>query len=241
MPEIIVLRHSPTEPLGLIEPALKDSGLNFRYVRGYDGESIPDNVGDAPALIVMGGPQGVYEQADHPYLTDELRLIERAIAGDTPVLGVCLGAQLVASALGADVRKGDAAEIGWFEVAFNALVSSDPLWSAAPHSFTAFHWHGDYFKLPNGAVSLASSDMTPSQIYRFGDAVYGIQFHMEVTEEIIRGWTREYEGQTNVAGIDVAAILAGVPTYLAAQQAVSREVFGRWARAVASMDGRSGA
>ena len=229
MAEVLVLQHLACEPLGTIEEALRGAGLGFRYVRGYAGESIPGDVGDAPGLIVLGGPMGVYERDRYPYLGDEMRLIAQAVAQGVPTLGVCLGSQLLAAALGADVRPGPQVEIGWYPITRTEAGAADPLWGLLPERFVGFHWHGDVFDLPPGAVSLASSALTPCQAFRSGPSAYGVQSHAEVTPDIVQDWTAAFAGELEDAGLDPAAILDGVPAHLPALREAGRAFFGAWA------------
>ena len=229
MPEILVLQHLDCEPLGTIEDALRGAGLSFRYVRGYAGEAVPTRIGDAPGLIVMGGPMGVYERDRYPWLGDEMRLIGQAVAEGVPTLGVCLGSQLLAAALGADVGPGPQREIGWYPVTQTKEGAADPLWGLLPERFVGFHWHGDVFDVPPGAVSLASSELTPCQAFRYGPSAYGVLSHMEITPEIVEDWTAAFIGELEDAGLTSDAILDGVPDHLPALQATGRAFFGAWA------------
>jgi GMP synthase (glutamine-hydrolysing) len=110
--EVIVLQHAPCETLGTIEDSIIAAQMKARYIRSYAGDPVPDSIDSAAGLVVMGGPMGVYDQEQYPFLRQELRLIERTVADRAPVLGVCLGSQLLATALGAQVRKGSRKEIG---------------------------------------------------------------------------------------------------------------------------------
>ena len=234
MGEVLVLQHIDCEPLGTIEDALRGAGLSFRYVRGYAGETVPQQIGDAAGLIVMGGPMGVYERDRYPYLDDEMRLITRAVAQGVPTLGVCLGSQLLAAALGADVRPGPQVEIGWYPVTQTEVGAADPLWGGLPKRFIGFLWHGDVFDVPPGAVSLASSELTACQAFRYGPSVYGVLSHAEVTPEIVRDWTAAFAGELEDAGLDPAVILDGIPVHLPALREVSRAFFGAWAALAAA-------
>ena len=229
MAEVLVLQHVDCEPLGTIEDALRGADLGFRYVQGYTGEAVPQQIGDAPGLIVMGGPMGVYERDRYPWLGDEMRLIAQAVAQGVPTLGVCLGSQLLAAALGANVRPGPQKEIGWYPVTRTEPGAADPLWSLLPERFVGFLWHGDVFDVPLGAVSLASSELTAYQAFRFGPSAYGVLPHMEVTEEIVRDWTAAFAGELEDASLDPAVILDGVSAHLPALREAGRAFFGAWA------------
>ncbi len=229
MPEIIVLQHHPKEPLGTLVNDLDAAGLTPRIIRGFAGEPIPQTLGDAQGLVILGGPQSVYEQDRYPFLTDELRLIEDALRQDKPILGICLGGQLLAATLGAEVGPNVAQEIGWHSVTLTDAALSDTLWQGLPPTFQGFHWHGDIFQLPMGAVSLASSALTPCQAFRHGAHAWGLQFHLEVTEAILQDWSVAYQEDLQKAGLTDAAIFSGIGDALAPMQKIAGEVFGRWA------------
>ena len=145
------------------------------------------------------------------------------------MLGICLGAQLLAAALGARVAPGPAREIGWHPVALRPAARDDPLFAGLPPTFTAFHWHGDSFDLPAGAAWLASSPRTPYQAFRTGAASYGILFHLEVDEPAVRGMVAAFGAELDAAGVDGRAVMAGAAAHLPALAACARTVFGRWA------------
>ncbi len=174
----------------------------------------------------------VYDQAQYPFLRQEIALIEDALIRQRPILGVCLGSQLLATALGATVSRGLHPEIGWHPVTLGQRAAEDPLWRGVPESFTAFHWHGDVFPLPRGAVRLAWSATTECQAFRHGHSAYGLLFHLEVTERIIGGMTRAFRPELREAGVSERHIIEGVGEHLSALTAIGREVFGRWARTV---------
>lgn len=143
------------------------------------GDPVPAAT-EIEGLIVMGGPMGVMDTEQHPGLTSEMKLIEEAVACDLPVLGVCLGAQLLAAALGARVYRGHGEEIGAGEV---ELVADDPVLGKEGGRLPVLHWHGDTFDLPGGAHLLASSSEYENQAFRFGERAYGLQFHVEIGRE----------------------------------------------------------
>jgi len=183
---VIVIQHVPHEPPGTIADALTAAGTSLQFVKPFAGDRIPPEPGGARGLVVMGGPMGVYEADRHPFLRDELRLLEATLRADLPVLGVCLGSQLLATALGAPVRPSGRQEIGWHRVRLTAEAQRDLLWAGTTRDFVAFHWHGDIFDLPRGAVGLGSSDLTEHQAFRYGRA-WGLLFHMEITRAIVQG------------------------------------------------------
>jgi len=174
----------------------------------------------------------VYDQSQFPFLGAEQRLIENALKGDKPVLGVCLGSQLLAATLGADVKSGTQKEIGWHPVSLTESAATDALWKGLPSQFTAYHWHADVFDLPQDAVSLAASEMTPCQAFRYGENAYRFLFHMEVTEQIIKNMVVEFEEELKAEAIAAESIIPKIKDYLSKLQATGGEVFGRWVKSL---------
>ncbi len=236
---ILVLQHVAPETPGLIGDALTAQGIETQTVKIYAGEPVPQHVGEASALLIMGGPMGAYEENKYPHLTNELRLIETAVAEGVPVLGVCLGSQLLAKALGATVQPGSKSEIGWQTLTLTDAAQGDPLFRAAPRTFVPWHWHTDVFNLPDGAIALASSEMTPLQAYRYdGGAApaYGLLFHMEATLDIVTGMTELFDDEARAVDLEPEALRAAAPERLTALRPVARAVFARWARLVAEKE-----
>jgi GMP synthase (glutamine-hydrolysing) len=232
MGEVIVLEHTPCETPGTIGDAVIGARIDIRTVRAYAGDPVPDSPDSAAGLIVMGGPMGVYEQDRFPFLRDELHLIERTLAAGVPVLGVCLGSQLLATALGAPVRKGLRKEIGWHRVFLEPVSAGDPLFREAPLEFDSLHWHGDVFELPAGAVRLARSHLTECQAFRHGEHAYGILFHMEVTSATISCMIEAFGDELREEGIDAGELTRRTETEIAGLQSVGAKVFGNWVQKV---------
>ncbi len=187
MPRALVIRQVPHEGLGIIKRPLERDFI-VEYFDMYRGAALPPTIDGYDALIVMGGPMGVYEEDLYPFLRHEIRLIQSALKKRVPTLGICLGAQLLAKAAGAEVYKGKAKEIGWYRVEIDDETKDDWLFLGFPDEFTVFQWHGDTFDVPSGGVRLASSKLFPNQVIKAGPCAYGIQFHLEVTAEMIREW-----------------------------------------------------
>ena len=188
MPRLLVFQHVPFEILGTLDPLLKSHGFRIRYVNfGRDPYARP-GLDDYDGIIILGGPMSVDDVERHPHLPTEIEFIREALAADIPMLGVCLGAQLIASTLGAGVGPGPCKEIGWYDVAPTEAGASDPVLGHFRASEKIFQWHGDAFEIPDGAVWLASSATCPNQAFRYGDNVYGFQFHLEVDERLIDRW-----------------------------------------------------
>ena len=224
MTNIYAFRHVAFEHLGLIAPALESRGLAVQYVDLFEGAPVPEGLAEAAGLIFMGGPMSAND--DLPYLRAELALIEQAAKAGTPLLGVCLGAQLIAKALGARVYRNRVKEIGWFPVSWNSAAASDPLFAGLSAPETVFHWHGETFDLPPAAEWLARSEACAHQAFRVGANVYGLQFHLEVTPEMIADWLTQDQN----CG-DVRELTAPIDPHANAPrlQQLATQVFTRWA------------
>lgn len=177
------LQHVPFEGLGSIAAWLEKAGYEITRTRLYAAEKLP-KVNDLDLLVVMGGPMSVHDDDEYPWLVAEKHFIHEVIASETPVLGICLGAQLIASSLGARVYCNPLKEIGWFPV--QGLASDDSSAFRFPTSALVFHWHGETFDLPPGATRLAESAACENQAFQLGKSVIGLQFHLETTPESAR-------------------------------------------------------
>jgi GMP synthase (glutamine-hydrolysing) len=227
--KIWVLQHHPVENLGGIADSLEEAALAWQYVRVFEGAAIPRDMKGAGGLIVMGGPESVYQLDRYPYLRDEMRLLESALNDNKPILGVCLGAQLLAAALGATVKRGATREIGWYPVRLADAARDDRLMHGLPTEFMAAHWHSDVFDLPNATAALASSEMTAVQAFRYGDNAYGLLFHAEITEERLGKLVSEFAEDLKRVGIDGDSYVAHAPEYLPALSKIGATIFSRWA------------
>lgn len=209
------LQHADFEDLGCIGPWLQAQGHAVQGSALYAGAPLPA-IEDFDVLIVMGGPMNIYEHAAHPWLVAEKVLIRAAIAAGRRVLGICLGAQLIADVLGGPVRRNAETEIGWFPVQLTAEGRAHPLLTGLPERFTAFHWHGDTYALPPGAQRLAASEACAQQAFAWdGGRVLGLQFHLEVTQANAREWFR-HESVTPAAYVQAPEqILADEPAFAA--------------------------
>lgn len=233
MASVYVLQHHEDETSGTLGDALRARGLEERVVAGFAGETIPRNLGDAAGLIVLGGPMGVSDQDRYPFLTDEVALISDALAQNAPILGICLGGQLLAHALGATVKKAPQPEIGWHPLRLTDAARSDRLWAGITSPCTAFHWHGDAFDLPPGAVALASSVLTPCQAFRSGATAYGLQCHLEVTDSLIHKWLALWGDALPEGAVTAEAVRLQTRQELPCLGRTARAVFGAWAEMIA--------
>ena len=227
----LVLQHVATEPCGLIGASLARRAIAIDVVETHLRAPVPATIGAHDALVVMGGPMGVYEAERHPHLRDELRLIEDALRRDVPILGVCLGSQLLAHALGARVAPSGGREIGWHAVQTSAAARDDRLFSRAPSTFTPWHWHGDVFDVPASATPLASSASTACQAFRQGNS-WGILFHLEATRAIVDGMTDGFADEARAHGVDLGLLAREAEASLAALSPIAAGVFDAFAEIV---------
>jgi GMP synthase (glutamine-hydrolysing) len=199
MPKLLVFQHVAHEILGTLDPLLRSYGFRNRY---YNFGRTPDaqpRLDGYQGLIVLGGPMNVDQTDAHPHLETEVRAIDDALERGLPVLGICLGAQLLAKALGARVEPNPEKEIGWYDVSVTPEGKRDPLFAHFDESERLFQWHGDTFAIPDGAVRLASSAACANQAFRYGDCAYGLQFHLEVDQPLVERWLKIPSHQEEIA------------------------------------------
>jgi GMP synthase (glutamine-hydrolysing) len=194
----VAIQHVPFEGPGLVAEVAAQRGIELQLCHPYRGDPLPSKE-EVDGLVVMGGPMGVFDTTEHPHLARESELIAAVVEAGRPVLGVCLGAQLMAHALGAAVYRGEQAEIGFGSVSLTeagredpvlgSLVRKDPvLGSPGLDTVPVVHWHQDTFDLPDGALCLARSALYPHQAFRVGERAYGLQFHVEVNRQLADAW-----------------------------------------------------
>jgi GMP synthase (glutamine-hydrolysing) len=202
----VLLQHVPYEGPGALAPAIRETGADLQLVRLDEGDVVPspDDIGAIAGLVVMGGPMGVHD--DLPWLAPERALLRAAVESGHPVLGVCLGAQQLAAALGAEVVAGPEPECGVGEVHLTPAALSDAVFGAAPTPLPCVHWHGDTFALPDGAVRLAGNEAYENQAFRVGARAYGLQFHVEVTGSLVAHWGPHLPPGVFVRASDVAHV-----------------------------------
>lgn len=176
---------------GQVGVALHEAAALIDLWKPWADNRLPSTDG-ADALIVFGGEQSARDDHTHPYLPQLADLMAAYSAADKPVLGICLGSQLLARAFGADNHLGTAPEFGWVDVALTKAGRADPMLSAVPESFPIFQWHSDTFSLPAGAVHLAASETAANQAFRIGRATYGTQFHFEASRSVVRDWSATF-------------------------------------------------
>lgn len=229
MPRLLVFQHVPHEILGTLDPLLKDAGFRIRYVNfGRDPGAVPDLDG-YDGLIVLGGPMNCDEVTRYRHLATEVGAIRTAVGDGKPVLGICLGAQLLARALGAPVTRNPRKEIGWYDLMPTDEGRQDPLFRHFDEVEKVFQWHGDTFAIPPGAMHLAHSEACAHQAFRYGANAYGLQFHLEVDEPMIDRWLKTPDNvcelETLKGEIDPAGIAADTPRHMPRSLDLGRILF----------------
>lgn len=214
----VVLRHVAFEDLGVWASTIRQAGHDITYVEAGDDLSLAD---DADLLFVLGGPIGVNDAAAYPLVTDEIELVRERLDRDAPVVGVCLGAQMMAAAMGAPVYPGARKEIGWGILDLAPAAAGTPL--AHLQGAPVLHWHGDTFDLPSEAILLASNSVTPHQAFSFGRSL-ALQFHAEANGALIERWLIGHMGELRVEGIDVPALRAESVRHSLAAARAGREL-----------------
>jgi GMP synthase (glutamine-hydrolysing) len=189
---VLIIENFIGTPPGQVGRELAHASIATEVRRAFQGDPVPDNPDGYAGLVVLGGAQSALDDADHPYLPQIARLTRQFGEADKPVLGICLGAQLVARGHGAHNILGLPIEFGWREVRATVAGKADPLIATLDGGSPLFHWHTDTFTLPDGAVHLAESAMTRIQAFRVGRAVYGIQFHFEADRKLVEAWSHEF-------------------------------------------------
>ena len=234
MTDVIAVQHVHCETLGTIEDALAGSGLSPRHVRVFEGEPVPLEMEGAAGLVVMGGPMGVYEQESYPHLRDEMRLIESALKDERPVLGVCLGSQLLAAALGARVYPGPRKEIGWYEVTLAEAAAGDPVWSRGPRGERRAVHRPALARGPvraaagSGAAGIVRANREPGFRARTGSLRHPLP-HGAGSAPTVAEWTEVFADELRGAQLDGGKIRAAAGTHLPGLRGIGRSVFSRWA------------
>ena len=189
-------QHVPFEGLACIEDWIKKENHQLSCTRFYQEET-PPPLAEIDWLIIMGGPMGIYDDEKFPYLKAEKGYLKEAIEQGKTILGICLGSQLLADALGADVKKGKHTEIGWFPIRKTEAGKTAELFKAMPEELTVFHWHGDQFDIPEHSARLIESEACPNQAFLYKNNVLALQFHFEATPESIRGMVEHVGEELN--------------------------------------------
>jgi GMP synthase (glutamine-hydrolysing) len=228
--QAIVVRHVAFEDLDSFAAILERHGFAIAYREAGVDDLARIDPSAPDLLIVLGGPIGVYEDEAYPFIRDELRLLERRLAADRPTFGICLGAQLMAKALGADVYPGSGKEIGWAPLTLTEAGRGSCLAHLAPERTAVLHWHGDTFDLPAGATLLASTPRYPNQAFAWGRSL-ALQFHVEATRRGLERWFIGHAGEiAATAGIDVAGLRRDTTRCAATAEAQGALLLEEWLR-----------
>lgn len=233
MSDVLALRHVPFEDLAYFEAVLAARGLGVRYIDAVTEDLAAINVVRPRLLVVLGGPIGAYEDTTYPFLVDELRLIEHRLRAQQPILGICLGAQLMARALGARVYPGPVKEIGWAPLTLTEAGRRGPLRFIGEGSSVVLHWHGDTFDRPDGAVHLASSALYENQAFAWGPAAMALQFHAEAGGRGLERWFVGHAAEIGAQpGLSVAALRADTERFTPMVTAAGQAFFSAWLTSV---------
>ena len=189
---ILFIKHIEIEGPETLGAFFVKKGISLEIVNLHKGEKLPKHLGALEAVVSLGGPMNVYEEAEHPFLKDEDVFLKKVLAEKIPFLGICLGSQLLVKAAGGRVVRSPEEEIGWFDIKLTEAGAKDPLFVGLPAVMEVYQWHGDMCQPPAGAVLLATAERCPVQAFRFGKNAYGLQFHAEITDKSIREWSEDY-------------------------------------------------
>jgi GMP synthase (glutamine-hydrolysing) len=225
MRKLLVFQHAATEPLGVLDPMLRRWGFRIRYVNFAREPDVQLDLARYNGLVVLGGPMNVDQAAAYPHLLTEIAAIRAALKLEVPVLGICLGAQLLAAALGATVRPNKVREIGWYRLQPAGEAEADRLFRHFDGSQHVFQWHAYTFDLPPGAVHLASTESCEHQAFRYGNRAYGLQFHLEADEALIRRWLNVPGYRAEVGNEGAEQILCTTPEKISPALRLSERVF----------------
>jgi GMP synthase (glutamine-hydrolysing) len=230
MKKVVAIRHVAFENLGSFEPILIENGYLIHYLDAYiDNVYERVNAIDPDLLVVLGGPIGVYESEEYPFLNDEIKIIKERLDAGKAMVGICLGAQLIAKALGARVYSSGVKEIGWAPIELSPLGRESALRYLGQEGICVLHWHGDTFTLPEGAVHLASTPVCENQAFSFRNNVLGLQFHPEVFGSAIESWLVGHACEiANTNGLTVQGIRRDTQRYAIAFEAQARRFFKAW-------------
>jgi GMP synthase (glutamine-hydrolysing) len=235
MSRLLVFQHVAAEPLGTLDPLIRRRGHRVRYVNFERHPDHEPNVDRYRGLVVLGGPMNVDEHERRAHLRAEMRAIERMLHQGKPVLGICLGAQLLAHVLGAPVRRNEVPEIGWHQLRLTPQGREDAVLAPLGEQAQVFQWHAYRFDIPSGAVHLASTATCAEQAFRYGENAYGFQFHLEMDQHLIQRWLAHplYREELHAlagaqAGDPATALLEHTRMHIGTMQAHADQVFNRF-------------
>jgi GMP synthase-like glutamine amidotransferase len=204
--KILIIKHVSNEGPGLIRTFFEDQGWPVELVDFSNGDVLPNNFDSIAAVVMLGGPMNVYEEEKYTFLKKEDDFITRLLIEEIPFLGVCLGAQLLAKSCQGRVFKSRSEEIGWYTVHMTIEGRQDTLFYGLPTHLTVFQWHGDTFEIPEGGTLLVQGKTCKNQAFKIGQYAYGLQFHIEVTHDMVMEWMQDQDDKADVKKIKNGAI-----------------------------------
>lgn len=228
MKPVLIIRNEAKEGAGQVSTLLAQRGLNEVTILGSATDYADLHRDEYSALVVLGGAQGAYETDTYPYLTHEIELCQDFMSAEKPIAGFCLGAQILARALGGEVLPGNRREIGWYDLVLSEAAAHDPLMADHPKTLLSYHFHGDFIKEAPGATKLASSAMTDFQLFRYGTNVYGFQYHAEVDQPLIDVMCQGSSDYLAANGLNAETLMRESRQHLPAFERQCRGVLNRW-------------
>lgn len=232
MKNILVLQHEPHEGLGALEPIFRANGRKVVIRKLFAGESVPQNedLCEWEGIVILGGPMSANDGDKLSFIREELQMLPQVLELKIPLLGICLGAQVIAKGLGAKVYKGAQKEIGWYPLDLTESSNKDTIFGGLASPSPLFQWHGETFDLPSGAIRLAKSKLYPNQAFRYTDRIYGLQFHCEMTDFMIRDWVDKGKEELIAAGISGEKILEGISKCIPTLRHWAHQIGEKWVR-----------
>lgn len=236
MKSVLIVQNDAKEGAGQLATLIAARGLRAETVFGYDTDYERLKADEYSGLVVLGGAQSAYETDTYPYLASETALCHDFMQAGKPVAGFCLGAQILACALGGDVVPGETKEIGWYDLELTDAAQADAVLEAHPKTLLSYHFHGDRIEEVPGAVVLASSEITPCQLFRYGANVYGFQYHAEVDRPLLEVMCRNNADYMASNGFDAERVIAESKQNLPAFEHASKRALDRWLTLTASQE-----
>jgi GMP synthase (glutamine-hydrolysing) len=234
MKPVLIVQNDAKEGAGQLATLIAERGLGQETVFGYDADYDKLDVDHYDALVVLGGAQSAYETDEYPYLVREIALCHDFMQAGKPIAGFCLGAQILARALGGEVVPGAEKEIGWYDLVLSEAAADDAILQTHPRKLLAYHFHGDRIEDVPGAVNLAFSEITSCQLFRYGADVYGFQYHAEVDQPLVETMCRNNTDYMASNGFDAEAVIAESKTNLPAFAEACKGALNRWLDLVTS-------
>jgi GMP synthase (glutamine-hydrolysing) len=230
MKSLLILQHEPHEGIGAWEPIFRGQGRKVVTKNLFAGEKVPleEELIAFDGIVIMGGPMSANDGEKLEFIRDELKMIPQALELKIPLLGICLGSQLIAKALKSKVYSGKQKEIGWYPLQLRPSAEKDPMFGSLSSPVFMFQWHGETFDLPSGAIHLAASSLYPNQAFRYTDRIYGLQFHCEMTDAMIRDWIEKGRKEIEEAGLEAVKILEDTPKYLPTLRHWAHSIAQKW-------------